>query len=69
MQDLTQENINNTAEKLVEEAYKISREAKLQRLPPSAAKGSEALSETIFVGKQDDITVILAAVLNNYGNT
>lgn len=69
MQDLTQEGINTIAEKLVEEAYRISHDPKLRRLPPSAVKGSKALLEPFFAGKQDDITVVLAAVVNNDRNT
>ena len=62
LQDLTPKSIQKAAEVLVEEAYKLSLDS--DYLSPFAREGSQSLSWEYSGGKPDDITVILAAVVN-----
>lgn len=65
VQDLTLEGIRRAAERLVEEAHRLSLEP--EYLSPFAVEGSRALSWEYSGGKPDDITIILAAVVSNDG--
>ena len=62
VQDLTPENVQRAAEELVEAAYGLSLDS--DYLSPFAREGSQALSWEYSGGKPDDITVILAAVVD-----
>ena len=66
IQDLTPESIHAAAEGLVEEAYRLSLDPNY--LSPFTREGSQALSWEYSGGKPDDITVILAAVVESDGD-
>ena len=66
LQDLTPDSIQKAAEELVEEAYRLSLDP--DYLSPFAREGSQALSWEYSGGKPDDITVILAAVVEGDGD-
>ena len=63
MQELSPQNIQRVAEELVDEAYKLSLES--DYLSPFAVEGSRALSWEYVGGKPDDITLLLAAVVDS----
>lgn len=67
MQDLTPQSIQRVTEDLVEEAYRLSLDQ--DYLSPFAREGTQALSWPFSGGKPDDITVILAAVVSDDGDT
>ena len=64
VQDLSQESIQTAAEELAEEAYKNSLD--FDYLSPFAKEGSCALSWEYSGGKPDDITILLAAVVQEW---
>ena len=66
MQDLTPESIHAAAEELVEEAHRLSLDPNY--LSPFTREGSQVLSWEYSGGKPDDITVILAAVVESGGD-
>ena len=63
LQELTPENIQSIAQEIVEDAYRLSLDQ--YYLSPFAMEGSQALSWEYSGGKPDDITLILAAVVND----
>jgi hypothetical protein len=63
---LSPESIQKVAEELTEEAHRLSLDA--DYLSPFAREGSQALSWEYSGGKPDDITVVLAAVVESDGD-
>jgi len=62
MKGCSEENVKETCVALVERAFEHSQDTTY--LSPFAKEGSEALSWLYVGGKPDDITVLLAAVVN-----